>query len=100
MRSFKRLLLPALGSALYLAAPCLAMGADEGEKVFQDSCTECHNAKTRPLDNIRLTRDKWKEAIDRMEGVGTEVPGGKKLAALLDYLERTHGPDSPAPDKK
>ncbi len=44
--------------------------------------------------------DKWKEAIDRMEGVGTEVPGGKKLAALLDYLERTHGPDSPAPAKK
>ncbi len=50
---------------------------------------------------MHLSRKEWKDAIERMEGMGTEVPSGKKLSALLDYLERTHGvDDGPAADKK
>ncbi len=90
---------PLLCVALLLVGPS-AVTADEGEKVYQESCTSCHNAKTRPLDKIRLTREKWKEAVERMEGMGTEVPGGKKLSSLLDYLEQTHGPDGSAPAAK
>ena len=92
---------PAVAFAALLAVvPGLATAADEGEKVYQESCTSCHDAKTRPLDNVRLSREKWKDAIERMEGQGAQIPSGKKLAALLDWLEKTHGPQSPTADKK
>lgn len=92
-----RLILSVFCSSTALAAPSIAAGADEGEKVFQESCTPCHNAKQKPLDAKRLTREKWKEAVERMEGMGAEIPSGKKLEALLDYLERTHGSVGRAP---
>lgn len=41
-----------------------------------------------------------KDAVERMEGLGADVPSGKKRDALLDYLVRTHGPDSPPPEGK
>jgi cytochrome c5 len=78
------------------AAPRLA-AADEGQKAYQESCTACHNATTRPLEGKRLTREQWKEAIEKMEGLGADVPSGQKRSALLDYLEATHGPSSPPP---
>jgi mono/diheme cytochrome c family protein len=101
-RGKKRLLgLLCAAAGVALAAPGVAKAADEGEKVYQQVCTNCHDAKTRPLDNVRMTREQWKEAVERMEGQGAEIPSGKKLAALLDWLERTHGPQgSAAADKK
>jgi cytochrome c5 len=99
--SRNRLLPLALAAALALAAPAASRGAEEGEAVYKESCTQCHDAKTRPLDGVRMTREQWKDAIERMEGQGAQIPSGKKLSALLDWLERTHGPASPAPaDKK
>jgi cytochrome c5 len=74
--------------------------ADDGQKLVQEACGACHDAKTRPLDAQRMTREKWKEAIDRMEGLGADPPTGKKLDAILDYLERTYGPGSPPPEGK
>jgi mono/diheme cytochrome c family protein len=88
-----------LGAALALAAPGASRAADEGEKVYQETCTNCHGPSTRPLDDVRMTRAEWKDAIERMEGQGAQIPSGKKLAAILDWLERTHGPASPAPQK-
>lgn len=99
-REMKRLL-PLVAAALLLAVPSLASAADEGEKVYQETCTACHDAKTRPLDKIRMTRNEWKDAVERMEGNGANLPSGKKLDALLDWLERTHGPQgAPPADKK
>jgi cytochrome c5 len=96
-----RRLLTLLCAALTFALPAIANAVEEGEKVFQDTCTSCHDAKTRPLDQVRLTREQWKDAIERMEGQGAQIPSGKKLSALLDWLERTHGPQGAAPaDKK
>lgn len=91
--------------ALVVAALALARGAaaddEEGARVYRDSCSSCHDAKTRPLDALRKTRAQWKEAVERMESLGNDVPTGKKLSLLLDYLEHTHGPTTPAPaDKK
>lgn len=101
MNRARKRLLPLACAALLLAASGAARAADEGEKVYQESCTSCHDAKTRPLDNVRLSRAQWKDAIERMEGQGAQIPSGKKLGALLDWLEKTHGPQSPAPaDKK
>jgi cytochrome c5 len=89
-----RKLAPLLAATVVAAAP-FAANADEGEKIFKDSCTSCHDAKTRPLDAVRMDREKWKEAVERMEGQGATIPSGKKLSDLLDYLVRTHGPDVP-----
>ncbi len=97
MRTLVRSLL--LLAALALA-PALARAAEDGAKVYRESCTTCHTPQTRPLDAKRLTRAEWKDAIERMEGMGTEVPSGDKLTALLDWLEKTHGPGSPPPAQK
>ncbi len=98
MASFRKLA-PLLAALTFVAAP-LVSRADEGEKLFTQSCSGCHNAKTRPLDKTRMTREKWKETVERMEGLGAEIPSGKKLSDLLDYLARTHGPESAAPEGK
>jgi len=93
--------LPLVCFLIALAAPRGVSAADEGETVYQQSCSPCHNAKSHPHDAVHLSRQQWKDAIERMEGMGTEMPSGKKLSALLDYLERTHGVDGgPAADKK
>lgn len=100
MRWFQMKLAVALCAAAVLSP--LASRADEGEEIFQETCSACHDAKTRPLDKVRLSRQKWKETLDKMEGLGADIPGGKKREALLDYLERTHGAEGTAPvdDKK
>jgi cytochrome c5 len=96
------LVLPLIAATFVVGSRPVAAAAEEGEKVFQESCTKCHNAKEHPLDAIHLSRKDWKDAVERMEGMGTEVPHGKKLDALLDWLERTHGPAGGAstPEKK
>jgi cytochrome c5 len=100
MRSFEKPIVgAALGAALVLLAPCAR--ADGGEKIFQETCGACHDAKTRPLDAVRQTRAQWKDTVEKMEGLGAQIPSGQKLTELLDWLERTHGPGSPPPaDKK
>jgi cytochrome c5 len=87
---------PLVATLLLFVAATPAAGRaaddDEGARVYREACTSCHDAKTRPLDALRLSRAQWKASVDRMEGLGTDVPTGKKLSALLDYLERTRGP--------
>ncbi len=95
-----RKLAPLLAVAAALVASGFAARADEGEKLVQESCGKCHDAKTRPLSGYHLTREKWKDAIERMEGMGADVPSGKKLDVVLDYLVRTHAPDGVAPEQK
>lgn len=89
-----------LAASLLLSAPRSAAAAEEGEKIFQEACSSCHNAKQQPLDGKHLTREKWKDAIEKMEGNGAEVPTGKKLETLLDWLVRTNGPDVGKPAGK
>jgi hypothetical protein len=74
-----------------------AVAADDGSKIFVDSCSGCHTAKVRPLDNLHLTRDQWKEAVERMIDQGAEVPKGR-MQELLDYLVKNHGPAGALPD--
>jgi cytochrome c1 len=75
--------------------PFVAVAADDGAKIFAESCSPCHSAKIRSLDNTRLTKEQWTEAVDRMIDQGAEVPRGKKQV-LLEYLVSTHGPVSAA----
>ena len=67
--------------------------ADDGTKIFTEACSGCHSAKSRPLDNIHLTKEQWKETVDRMIDLGSEVPKSK-MSELLDYLVATYGPAS------
>ena len=87
----------ALVAASLLSAPRPATAAEEGEKIFQESCSSCHNPKQKPLEGKHMTREKWKDAIERMEGTGVDVPSGKKLEVLLDWLVSRHGPDAGTP---
>lgn len=103
----RKRLLPLAFAAVALAAPAASRGAEEGEAVYKETCTQCHDAGTRPLDKVGMSRKEWKDAVERMEGLGAQIPSGKKLSALLDWLERTHGPggaapaeNAPAADKK
>ncbi|MBI1751983.1 MAG: hypothetical protein HY014_06020 [Acidobacteria bacterium] len=69
---------------------------DPGLKVFQDSCLDCHKGQ-QSIDQVRLTREKWKEVIDRMveSGFMDPVPSKEKLKQLLDYLAQTRGAAEP-----
>jgi mono/diheme cytochrome c family protein len=78
-------------TAFGFSAPQFALAADDGQKIFTEACGGCHSAKMRPLDNLHLTKELWKDTIERMIDLGAEVPKGK-MSELLDYLFRTHGP--------
>lgn len=92
MRSAPLLLLAGLAST----HPAFSEGqaADPGAKVFQESCLDCHKGK-QSIEHLRLTRDKWKEAIERMidSGFLDPVPPKDRIKALLEYLARTRGPE-------
>jgi mono/diheme cytochrome c family protein len=91
----------ALATAALFAAGAARADGDPGEAVFKESCSGCHGPKSKPLDAVRLTREKWKDQVERMEGLGAEIPSGKKLEALLDWLAKTHGPaPAQAPEAK
>jgi cytochrome c5 len=75
------------------AAPRLVLAAEEGEKAFSETCSACHTAKIRPLDKKRMSKDEWKKAIDKMATLGADIPKDK-VPQILDYLAKTHGPDS------
>ena len=65
-----------------LAAAEDAAAQEEGAKIVAEVCSSCHTKDTRPLEAMRLTREQWKEALDKMEGLGVEVPAGKKAHAM------------------
>jgi mono/diheme cytochrome c family protein len=92
MQSFRSAFVLSL-AAFALAAPRLALAQDAGAKAFQEACSGCHTAKIRPLDKKRMTEDEWKKAIEKMGTLGAEIPKDK-VPQILDYLARTHGPDS------
>jgi hypothetical protein len=89
--------LPLLFLAFFAsAAPAFAAedkAAEPGAKIFEESCLTCHKGK-ETLDQVRLTRDKWKEAIDRMidSSFLDPVPSKDKQKLLLEFLVKTKGP--------
>lgn len=82
-------------SAASAAAGGSPTASDPGAAIYQDFCTSCHSAKTRPLDDVRLTREQWKASIEKMIAMGTAL-SDDEVPVLLDYLVRTHGPTTAA----
>lgn len=97
MQSSRMLSVLLLSMLLGFASLCITAAADDGAKIFEESCSPCHSASVRPLDKMHLTKEQWKETIERMIDLGAEVPK-KKKSELLDYLARSHGPAGTAPD--
>ena len=78
--------------AAVIAAPRLALAQEAGAKAFAETCSACHSAKIRPLDQKRMSRDEWKKAVDKMVDMGAEIPKDK-AAQIVEYLARTQGPE-------
>lgn len=97
MQLYRKSLLLLCAMLLACVAPGFASAADDGTNILAESCSGCHSARVRPLDNVHLTREQWKDTIDRMIDQGAEVPKGK-IPVLLDYLAKTHGPIVTATD--
>ena len=84
--------------AFLLVCALLTPSASQAaEDMVDQYCSSCHTPKTRPLDKVRLTRDDWKDTIERMLGYGADIPKSR-IPALLDYLAETHGPSSGTAD--
>jgi hypothetical protein len=87
----------AMAAAVALAPVWGASAADDAAKLVDDACGSCHTPAQRPLEKMHLTHQQWADAVERMMGIGAEVPK-KKVAELVDYLAKNHGPE--AGDKK
>jgi len=57
------------------------------------ACTQCHNA-ARIAEKHR-TRQEWSGELDKMIGLGAEVPDAER-AAFLNYLTKNFGPEKSA----
>ena len=51
------------------------------------ACTSCHNASR--ITEQHMTRKKWSDELDKMEGLGAVIPDRD---ALLTYLTKNFGP--------
>ena len=54
------------------------------------TCTQCHNASR--ITEQHLSRQEWSTELDKMVGLGAEVPDSDR-AALLTYLSKNFGPE-------
>jgi len=54
------------------------------------SCTQCHNAAR--ITEQHLTRQEWSTELDKMTGLGADVPDADR-AAILSYLSKNFGPE-------
>jgi hypothetical protein len=54
------------------------------------ACTQCHNAAR--ITEQHKTRKEWSDQLDKMVGLGAEVPDSER-SAFLDYLTKHFGPN-------
>jgi len=54
------------------------------------ACTSCHNASR--VTEQHLTRKKWSDELDKMEGLGAVVADADR-SAFLNYLTKNFGPE-------
>ncbi|MBI1740981.1 MAG: hypothetical protein HY233_08035 [Acidobacteriales bacterium] len=57
------------------------------------ACTQCHNASR--IADQHLTRREWSDKLDKMAGLGADVPDSERTA-FLNYLTRNFGPEKSA----
>ena len=57
------------------------------------ACTSCHNVSR--ITEQHMTRKKWSDELDKMEGLGAVIPDTDR-DALLNYLTKNFGPEKGA----
>ena len=57
------------------------------------ACTSCHKASR--ITEQHMTRKKWSDELDKMEGLGAVIPDTDR-DALLNYLTKNFGPEKGA----
>lgn len=57
------------------------------------ACTQCHAASK--ITSQHKTRQEWNAQLDKMIGLGAEVPDSQR-AAFLAYLTKNFGPEKSA----
>jgi hypothetical protein len=53
------------------------------------ACTSCHN--TSRITDQHMTRKKWSDELDKMEGLGAVIPDADRNS-FLNYLTKNFGP--------
>jgi len=54
------------------------------------TCTQCHNSSR--ITEQHLTKQEWSAELDKMAGLGAEIPDADR-PALLSYLSKNFGPE-------
>ncbi len=57
------------------------------------ACTQCHSAAR--ITKQHKTRREWNDQLDKMIGLGADVPDSDRKA-FLNYLTRNFGPEKGA----
>jgi hypothetical protein len=57
------------------------------------ACTQCHAASK--ITSQHKTRQEWSTQLDKMIGLGAEIPDAQR-AAFLNYLSKNFGPEKGA----
>ena len=60
------------------------------------ACTQCHTASR--ITKQHMTRQKWDAQLDKMIGLGANVPDSERKA-FLNYLTKNFGPEKGAKAK-
>lgn len=88
--------------ALLVAGICLllvlglapaAQTADMGAKIGQ-TCSACHSTKRICLNLGAKGKDAWKVTLDRMVGMGAQIPSDR-VAEAADYLSGLQQGEAP-----
>jgi cytochrome c5 len=79
---------------LYAASGSSAQGADDGERIMNSACQDCHD--TRRIQTSAMDAAGWTKTINTMIEKGAKV-SNEELPVLVSYLTLNHGaiPDGP-----
>lgn len=92
---------PSLFQKLFLTAfllSCLNFASAQSKPLppgpvqskIKAACTQCHNASR--ITEQHMTRQEWSNQLDKMVGLGADVPDSDR-AAFLNYLTKNFGPE-------
>jgi len=81
-----------VAASVSLTAQTKALPPGPMQAKIKAACTQCHNAAR--VTEQHKSRKEWSEQLDKMVGLGADVPDDER-AAFLDYLTKNFGPEKP-----
>jgi cytochrome c5 len=87
----------AFAALLFAAAGSGAQEPDNGERILQKSCQNCHD--TRRINVQAKSADEWNKTVSDMIAKGAVV-AKEDVPVLVGYLTQNHGPLPNGPGKE